>query len=198
MRHRFVPRALFLLLLAPCTVEGSPDFRCSNPDPKGDARVSATEGFTGAPCQDVLRSGIARSGSTVTFSMDVAAPIELATKQKRIDGRLLWMWGISTDAGSPKGYPLGPTEEGQLEYWVDVYWDGKRFASEFVDRRRNITRDVPFRIRGRNVSVTVDSKMLGDPASFHWGSSTWYWQVSRGSDGLHKLDAAPVGGLACP
>ena len=152
------------------------DFDCFVTDPQGDANVSSGEGFVGAPYQDVLRSGISQTGASVTFSMDVAAPIPATPALKNPNGRILWMWGISTGPEAPQGYPLAPGVAGALEFWVDVSWDGATFSAEFVDRRPSLQGStptitaVPFTIEGSRVTVTVDAILLGDPQSFHWGS----------------------------
>lgn len=180
------------------------DFDCFITDPQGDANVSSGQGFVGAPYQDIVRSGISRTAGTVSFSMDVAAAIPPVSKLKNPNGRILWMWGISTGPEAPQGYPLAPGVAGVLEFWVDVSWDGTSFSAEFVDRRPSLQggeptiTPAPFLIRDNHVSVTVDASLLGDPPSFRWGSSTWAWPTHQGTTGLHKLDAAPIGASTCP
>jgi len=136
--------------------------------------------------------------------MDLAAPIPAAPALKNPNGRIQWMWGISTGPEAPQGYPLAAGVAGALEFWVDVGWDGTAFSAEFIDRRPALQGDaptvtaVPFAIEGARVSVTVDAALLGDPPRFNWGSSTWAWPTHLGSTAPHKLDAAPIGASACP
>ena len=180
------------------------DFDCFITDPQGDATVSLGEGFVGAPYEDVLRSGVSRTGTSLTFYMEVAAPIPAAPVLKNPNGLILWMWGASTGPGSPKGYPLAPGVAGALEFWVDVNWDGSAFHAQFVDRRPSleggtpIVTSVPFTIAGARVTVTVDASLFGDTPTFRWGSSTWAWPSHFGSTAPHKLDAAPIGASTCP
>lgn len=203
-------RRLVFHIVSSFALIGSPaaalaaDFDCSIADPQGDANVSSGQGFVGAPYQDIVRSGISRTGSVISFSMDVAAAIPAGPELKNPNGRILWMWGISTGPDAPQGYPLAPGVAGALEFWVDVSWDGTSFSAEFVDRRPSLLGGeptitaVPFSIQGTHVSVTVDSSLLGDPPSFNWGSSTWAWPSHLGTTGPHKLDAAPIGASTCP
>ena len=192
-----------LVLCGPSAVFAS-DFDCFITDPREDANVSSGEGFRGAPYEDVVRSGISRTDSTITFSMDVAEAIPAAPRLKTPNGRILWMWGISTGPGAPEGYPLAPGVAGALEFWVHVSWDGTSFKAEFVDRRPSLPDGqptitaVPFLVQGSHVSVSVDASLLGDPPSFNWGSSTWAWPTHLGTTGPHKLDAAPIGASTCP
>lgn len=186
-------------------VVSAADFNCFVTDPIGDATVSSGQGFVGEPYQDIVRSEVSRTGTSITFAMDLAAPIPAAPEVKTGNGRILWMWGVSTGPDAPQGYPLGAGVAGVLEFWIDVNWNGKSFSAEFVDRRPSLTGGdpiitvVPFTMVGSHVGVTVDSSRLGDPASFSWGSSTWALPASHiGNTDLHKLDAAPIGGLRCP
>ena len=203
MRRAQIP-AVVLATLVGCTQAVAADFSCFVTDPVGDAHVSSGEGFVGAPFQDIVRTEIFRTGTTVTFSMDLAAPIPAAPDMKNPNGRVLWMWGISTGPDAPQGFPIGNGVAGVLEFWVDVSWDGSSFSGEFIDRRPTlqggepVVTSVPFAIQSAHVSVSVDASLLGDPPSFRWGSSTWAWPSHLGTTSPKKLDGAPLGASSCP
>jgi hypothetical protein len=174
------------------------DFTCSLTDPQGDANLSASQGFVAEPYQDIVRSGIARRGQLVLFTMDVAAPIPEVTELKSRNGVPVWAWGIS------RSYPLAPSGFGGLMFSVDVRPDGRQYRAEFVDGRpsslsggQRFTWKVSLKIRGSRVTVAVPATLFEDPeGDLYWGAWTW---ALPGNDpkGARQLDVAPVGAATC-
>ena len=211
MEAQHMGRKLAVIILMSTLTTFSPatshaqNFTCAAADPAGDPNLSPGLGFDGAPYQDILETGIQRSGGATVFSMEVAAPIPASPGLKTPNGRLLWMWGMSTAPGAPQGFPLSPGVAGALEFWIDVTWDGVSFTAEVIDRRpaleggEPIITSVPFTIDGANVTVTANSALFGDLHDFHWGSSTWFWPGHLGSTAPHVVDRAPDGlAPGCP
>lgn len=195
---------LSTLLFPPSSFASS--LKCSVTDPAGDPDLSPGTGFDGAAYQDILTTGIELQGKTLVFSMEVAAPIPAAPALQSGNGRLLWMWGMSTGPGAPQGFPIAPGVVGALEFWIDVQWDGTRFSGEVVDRRPALTggdpivTSVPFTVEGTRVTLTAPASLFGDLQRFRWGSSTWMWSSSHlGTSSSHVVDRAPNGAASsCP
>src|SRR5262245_58182906 len=205
MRLHTVGSIAILSTLLLAAASPAADLKCEIVDPAGDPELSPGQGFDGAPYQDILRTQVERTGAKTVFSMDVAEPIPAAPELRNPNGRLLWMWGMSTGPGAPQGFPIAPGVAGALEFWIDVQFDGTQFSAEFIDRRPSLTggeptvTQVPFTVSGTHVTVTVPSSLLGDPPSFFWGSSTWIWPTHEGTTSLKVVDRAPNGIVpACP
>ncbi len=187
------------LMSAGSTTAIAGNFECEVTDVVGDLNGAPGRGFDGAAYQDIVATGVARTGATFVFTMEVAEPIPAAPELKTPHGLLLWMWGMNTEPGVPQGSPLGRGVAGLLDFWLHLSWDGASFGAVVIDRRTSTTTPVDFAVDGTFVTLTVPAATLGDPQSFTWGSSTWIWPTHLGTTGAHRVDEAPdVGGSPCP
>ena len=172
-------------------------YNCSVNDPTGDTNDSPGLGFRGQPFQDIVRTSIIRTDTTLAFSMDVAAPLPEAATMKNPHGLLLWMWGMNTGSTFPLGYPIAKGNAGLLEFWVHLMWDGTGWGAQVIDRRPTVTGGdpvvtaVPYTISGATITITAPAALFDDPDHFRWGSTTWTWSAHLGTDGAHSVDRAP-------
>jgi hypothetical protein len=204
MRHRITARLFSILALmfgfTGASLAG--DYNCTVVDPAGDAFLSPGHGFDGEAFQDILVTGIERTTDEVVFSMTLAAPIPEVPRIKTGNGLMLWMWGMNTAPGVPKGFPLSPGLAGLLEFWIHLAWDGEDFYAEVIDRRPGtlggepIVTPVEFVISGDTISVIAPANLFDDPQEFRWGSSTWLWSTHLATAAAHVVDRAPDGPAA--
>jgi hypothetical protein len=109
------------------------DFSCAVFDPAGDPTLSPGLGFDGEASQDILRTGIDRTTGAIIFSMEVAAPIPDVPRLRTPNGLLLWMWGMNTGPGIPRGFPLAPVSQGSSISGFILLGTARNFA-EVIDR----------------------------------------------------------------
>lgn len=200
--------ALLTSVLALCftSVGHAQDFSCSVTDNVGDPVLSPGRGFDGASYQDIVETAIERSGDVVAFTMEVAASIPDAPAVTTPNGRLLWMWGMNTAPGVPKGFPLGRGLAGLLDFWIHVSWDGTEWGAIVIDRRpaaihggEPVVTAVPFQVNDTVVTITAPASLFDLPPTFNWGSSTWIWSAPLGTTAAHVVDRAPNGpASSCP
>lgn len=178
---------------------------CVVGDPAGDASLSPGVGFDGEPYQDVLTTAIQRTPGAMVFYMELAAPIPEAPELRRPGSLLLWMWGMNTGPGVPKGFPLSPGLAGLLDFWVHLAWNGEKFYAEVIDRRPALQGGVPlvtpvaYAIEGATVRVIAPPSLFGPAQQFNWGTSTWIWSAHLGTAAAHVVDRAPDGPAStCP
>lgn len=208
MRRRRLAAMLLASTLVLCltSIGSAQDFSCSVTDDVGDPVLSPGRGFDGASYQDIVRTSIERTGEIVTFTMEVAASVPDAPTLKTPNGLLLWMWGMNTAPGVPRGFPLSRGLAGLLDFWIHVSWDGTEWEAIVIDRRpaaiqggEPLVTPVPFEVQDNVVTVTAPASLFGDPESFHWGSSTWIWSSPLGTAAAHVVDRAPNGpASSCP
>jgi hypothetical protein len=205
MRRRRLASTLFasVLALGFTSVGHAQSFSCSVTDTVGDPVLSPGRGFDGASYQDIVETAIESNGAEVFFTMEVAAPIPDAPAVKTPNGRLLWMWGVNTAPGVPKGFPLGRGLAGLLDFWIHVSWDGAEWAAIVIDRRpaaihggEPVVTAVPFQVNGTLVRITAPASLFDFPLTFSWGSSTWIWSAPLGTTAAHVVDRAPNGPAA--
>jgi len=174
-------------------------------DPVGDVPFGA------APFQDIVRSEISKEGGTYVLRMHVAAPIpEHPPLAPTAASGIVWFWVFNLDTTTgPPGYPFVPglAEPGKFspglatpgEFFVQVSWDGTAFTARAVDRRplfsgqEDIVTPVTFSIDGEVVEAVFPAALMGDPASFGWGTRTADRSGPPGSPSGHRID---VGGAS--
>lgn len=202
-------RSLKLFVFWICFTIGVPsialDFHCIANDPDGDPTTSPGKGFDGPAYQDVLWTAIDRVGNDVVFSMEVAEPIPVAPDLRTPQGTRLWMWGMNTAPGVPRGFPLSPGLTGLLEFWIHLAWDGHSFGAIVIDRRPGLSggqplvTEVPFTINGAVIRLTAGAELFDLPESFRWGTSTWFVPAHLGDTSLKVIDRVPDGPATdCP
>ncbi len=175
-------------------------------DPIGDLWTQFPNGpnpaFVAQAYQDIVRAAVTLKGGQFILTMRLAAPIPespiLPPRIKLIE----WDWTLDTDQATfPVGFPFaGPVD--RTEFIVFVIWDGIRFSAILIDRTPLLTggdallTPVPFRIKGSDITVSVDAALLGNPSSFPWKTFTEIWEAQLGTDSWVVADAAPDVGLA--
>ena len=185
---------------------------CEVFDAQGDAfwqglsALSAADAVEVPPYRDIIRIEARRSGTILTFSMDMAGQVPTApTMILPVVKEMIWFWRLDTDpTTAPAGYPTAPGDPVPHEFMVRIVWDGARFRGELIDRRPLLTGGsaivlpMPFQISGATLSVSVDSHALGDPEAFRLaaGATDWQAQHQHGNLGLSPLDGVRF--TACP
>jgi len=195
--------AALLLVCVTTAPTHARQYECEVTDAVGDPTRSPGLGFDGEAYQDIVKTSITRTAGAVTFSMELAAPIPAAPPLRTPNGLLLWMWGMQTAPEVPSGFPLSPGLTGLLEFWIHLAWNGQEFFAQVIDRRPGaqggvpVVTTVPFVVDGRRIYVIASPSLFDDPASFRWGSSTWFWSTHLGTAAAHVVDRAPEGASTC-
>jgi len=131
---------------------------------------------------DLVSEKLAKKGDSYVFSMTVAAPVP--DKPDLTQGIKMWMWTWAIDYDPSIYYGAWPMPPGLAtwpEFHLPIIWDGEKLSAFVVDHRPLLTGgedifwEVPFVIKGSELSLTVDAWMIDDIAEFSWGSSTGYW-----------------------
>ncbi len=150
-------------------------------DPVGDAG-SVGNGLVAQGYQDIVEEGLAKKGGAYVFSMKMAAPVPEDPISSNGIKAMFWAWGIDYDPNVYYGaWPLPPGWPTIVEFHISIMWDGNAFRAAVADHRPLLTGgdevfwEVPFVIKGDELSVTVKAWMLGDVKEFFWGTSTSIW-----------------------
>ncbi len=174
---------------------------CVIQDPNGDASWPG-----GAPpYEDVVLVAISRKGSNLIFAMELAGPVPDHPAMPVGTSEIFWVWGLDTDpATSPKGgFPLSAGEPHSEEFYVLVFWDGIQFTGLLVDRRpllsgeAAIVTDIPFIIKGDEITVTAGAAMVGNPESFMWDAGTVNFFSPLNTEGWFPVDGTVISPWPC-
>ena len=171
-------------------------------DSIGDTNQVA-KGMRSPAYMDIVSEKLAKKGDVYVFSMKVAAPVP--DKPVLLQGvkMMFWNWAIDFDPSVYWGaWPLPPGWPTWPEFHIPIIWDGEKFSAFVIDHRPLLTGgedifwEVPFVIKGSELSLTVDAWMIDDIAEFSWGASTSIWiGQSDGTYGFFLIDYADVGWL---
>jgi hypothetical protein len=173
-------------------------------DPIGDTNQVA-KGMRSPAYMDIVSEKLAKNGDVYVFSMKVA-PVPNKPILSQGVKMMFWNWAIDCDPNVYwGGWPLPPGWPTWPEFHIPIVWDGEKFSAFVIDHRplltggEDIFREVPFVIKGCELSLTVDAWMIDDVAEFSWGASTSIWiGGSDGTYGFFLIDYADVGWLPWP
>jgi hypothetical protein len=160
-------------------------------DPAGDVT------YKGPGFLDIVEVEATRDGDAYLFRTDLVEPVPPDIGHVPPgNGQLWWVWGLDTDPdAAAHGYPETPGHAVPAEFLLLITWDGVSLSGSVVDRRPLLTggdaivTPAPFSVSENHVSMTVTADVLGNPASFRWGGSTFYRSTSADeSSGWHNAD----------
>lgn len=182
--------ALILAVPRPATAQTSEVL-----DPIGDA----SNIFTAQPFQDIVSVVVSKRGGVFRFVMEVADRIPANPPPIPGVNFMEWSFRLDTDPTTfPAGFPFAPgAAPGAADFIVFVLWDGIRFTAFVIDRRPLLTGGeaviipVPLDIRLREITVSVDPGIIGDPPNFLWRTQTEDWSAHLGTNSFMPLDQAP-------
>jgi len=145
---------------------------------------------------DIVSEKLAKKGDVYVFSMEVADPVPDKPVLSQGVKMMLWNWAIDSDSSVYYGaWPLPPGLLTWPEFHISIMWDGEKFSARLVDHRPLLTggeeifRELPFVVKGSELSLTVDAWMIGDIAEFSWGASTSVWTGELvGNYGYNLID----------
>lgn len=165
---------------------------------------------------DIVQVAITRKDRSFTLTTDLAGsvptdPAADPVNSSGLDFLNVALFGLDSDpTTSPVGYPFPAKEQSArpFEFFVVVSWNptgsfglGTGFVGFVIDRRPLLTggeavvTPVPFTIDGSRVTVTVDARLLGDPATFQWGAATVASKHPAPTEEFDVPDLAPDAGL---
>jgi len=166
-------------------------------DPIGDG-----EGFKVPLFQDIVRAEVSKKGNAFRFVMEVANRIPASPPLDPPGVKLQeWSFRLDTDPTTcPAGFPFSSAPlTAAADIMVFVLWDGVSFTAFVIDRTPSLTggeaviTPVPFDIKRREITVSVDAAIIGDPGSFGFRGFTEVWNDGLGTDSWQVLDIAPNG-----
>lgn len=124
----------------------------------------------GQPYQDIVKATVTITRRQFLFVMDLAAPVPLAPKLPPKVLLAFWGWGVDTDPSTfPVGYPFEANGSCPCDFLALLVWDRTSFTAILIDRRplltgkSALTTSIPFHIEGSEISLTVESALLGNP-----------------------------------
>jgi hypothetical protein len=140
--------------------------------------------------------------------MDVAAPIPSKPTLPHGAKLLEWSFRLNTNLNTcPSGFPYPPAATLTspevthcAEFMVFIVSDGTGFTAMLIDRTpflsggQAVVTPVSLSIIGTQMTVSLDSAMLGHRQSFRWFSRTETWFSELGTMGYVIVDAAPEEG----
>jgi len=174
-------------------------------DPEGDAfyNLNSNSQLAAPGYQDILEASVSLRDGRFIFAMGVAAAVPEDPSLPSGAKLLEWSWRVDTNfAASPSGFPWPPGYAAPAEFMVFALWDGTSFTAILIDRTPTLTggqtiiTSVPLKIKGAEITATVDASRMADPSSFLWFASTQFWTADLGTEGFIPLDIALAPGPA--
>src|SRR5256885_14511404 len=137
--------------------------------------------------------------------MDLAGPIPSRPPLPHGAKLIEWAFRLNTNPSTcPAGfqYPpaatlTSPEVTHCAEYIVLIVSDATGFTGMLIDRTPLLTggqaviTPVSFSIIDTEISISIDSGLVGNPQSFRWTTRTETWFTMLGSMGYVIVDAAP-------
>jgi hypothetical protein len=170
-------------------------------DPQGDAFYS--NGNEAPAFLDILAESFTIS-DTLTFTVDVAGPLNALPNPPGSGGTFFWHFGLNTDPSTnPPGFPEAPGQTARPEFTVDAVWDGTAFRGVFADRRPALTGgsallySIPVSVLGSRITLTVPAALAAQVRAAvvlpgaTWGSTTGWdntFLLGHGTDAIHFAD----------
>ena len=178
------------------SVIGAPQQVVTVTDQTGDLAFSLP-GF-----MDITRADVIGTGRSLTFRTTLAQPIPTAPSLPHpCEKHIAWVWGMDTDPTTyPVGFPAPPSGAIPVEFGLRVLWDGSVFRAELIDRRPLLSGQAavfipqPFAIASNQVSMTLDTALVGNPSSFSFDAVVMCWMgnddgTEKGNFGWLSVDA---------
>ena len=197
-----VPAVVLLTLLVASTA-GAQTSAVS--DPQGDAFY--TPGLVAPPALDILAASFTISGTisgtTLTFTVDVAGPFSALSALNGSQGAYIWSFGLDTNISTfPPGFPFDRTAPLPQEFIVWVTWDGVTFSGELIDRQPALAGGemlhypIPVSVSGSRITVIVPAALASYvqplPGAHWWVGSVRSHTVltGKGTHGVRVPDRA--------
>ena len=164
-------------------------------DPTGDLNCIGN-GKPAPGYMDIISEKLAKKGDVYVFSMKVAAPVPDDPDLSQGVKMIFWNWAIDYDPSVYWGaWPLPPGWPTWPEFHIPIIWDGEEFSAVLIDHRPLLTggddifTELPFVIKGNELSLTVEAWMIDDIPEFLWGASISIWiGQSDGTYGFFLMD----------